>query len=227
MEQYSILAGALDEVISQDINDYLATVDFSVKHEFSPKYQRRTAKLIRWRGKPYYQLICTAGRRAACIAAAVVLLCSVAMSFEDVRATVKEFFTKAFSDHIVMEAHPEAWEDDPDTIETVYEITALPDGFVLVDSVECSTYVYADYIYGEYYIDFIQYTYATFRANIDNENTEREVYFDNENQEYTVFIYKNGDISVFWTEGGYVLSIDSNLNKEEVLALCTSTKMQE
>ncbi len=223
MEQYSILARALDEVVSQDINDYLATVDFSIKHEFSAKYKRRMAKLIKRREKPYYKLICTAGRRVACIAAAVVLVFCFAMSFEDVRAAVKEFFTRVFSDHIEMEVYPEFAEDYPDTIEEVYEITELPDGFVLVDSKVYSTYAYADYVFEDYHIDFLQETNERFRAFIDNEGLQNEIYVD-VNQEYTVYNYKNGDVRIVWSEGGYVFSITSNLNKEMVLNLCRLTK---
>lgn len=227
MEQYSILARALDEVVSQDINDYLATVDFSIKHEFSAKYKRRMAKLIKRREKPYYKLICTAGRRVACIAAAVVLVFCFAMSFEGVRAAVKEFFTRVFPDHIVMEVYPEVAEDYPDTIEEVYEITELPDGFVLVESGVYSTYAYADYVFEDYYIDFLQETDERFRVYADNECTMGDKYFDENNREYVIQKHENGELRIIWSENGYVFIVNSDLDKELVLDLCKSTKKKK
>ena len=226
MEQYSILAKALDEVVSQDINDYLATVDFSIKHEFSAKYKRRMAKLIKRREKPYYKLICTTGRRVACIAVAVVLVLCFAMSFESVRAAVKQFFTRVFSDYIVMEIYPEVAEDYPDTIEQVYEITELPDGFVLVDSKTYSTYAYADYVFEDYHIDFLQETYKRFHVLADNEYSIEENYTDENNQEYFLQHHANGELRIVWFYEGYVFSIDSNLDKESALDLCTLTKIK-
>lgn len=226
MEQYSILAKALDEVVSQDINDYLATVDFSIKHEFSAKYKRRMAKLIKRREKPYYKLICTTGRRVACIAVAVVLVLCFAMSFESVRAAVKQFFTRVFSDHIVMEVDPEVAEDYPDTIEEVYEITELPDGFVLVDSGVYSTCVYADYVFEDYYVDFLQETYGRFHALADNQNLESETYIGENNRKYYIQYHESGELRIVWIYDGYIFSVDSNLDKEAVLYLCKSIKMK-
>lgn len=226
MEQYSILAKALDDVMTKELNEYLAAVDFSVEHRFSEKFERRMERLIKRREKPYYKLICTAGRRAVCIAAAVVIAFGFAMSFESVRAAVKEFFTKVFSDHITLEVYPEFAENDPDTIEEVYEITELPEGFELVDSETCSTYAYADYVFEDYHIDFLQETKQRFHISLDNEYSEPEVYVDQTGQEYWIQFHEGGNIYILWEMDGYIFVIDSNLDKDAVINLCMSTKLK-
>ncbi len=226
MEQYSILAKALDDFMTKELNEYLAAVDFSVEHRFSEKFERRMERLIKRREKPYYKLICTAGRRAVCIAAAVVIAFGFAMSFESVRAAVKEFFTKVFSDHITLEVYPEFAENDPDTIEEVYEITELPEGFELVDSETCSTYAYADYVFEDYHIDFLQETKQRFHISLDNEYSEPEVYVDQTGQEYWIQFHEGGNIYILWEMDGYIFVIDSNLDKDAAINLCMSTKLK-
>ena len=226
MEQYSILAKALDDFMTKELNEYLAAVDFSVEHRFSEKFERRMERLIKRREKPYYKLICTAGRRAVCIAAAVVIAFGFAMSFESVRAAVKEFFTKVFSDHITLEVYPEFAENDPDTIDEVYEITELPEGFELVDSETCSTYAYADYVFEDYHIDFLQETKQRFHISLDNEYSEPEVYVDQTGQEYWIQFHEGGNIYILWEMDGYIFVIDSNLDKDAAINLCMSTKLK-
>lgn len=226
MEQYSILARALDDVMTEELNAYLTSVDFSVEHRFSEKFERRMQKLIKRREKSYYKLICTAGRRAACAAAVMVLALGFAMSFESVRASVKEFFTKKFSDHIVLEVSPEHVRSAPDTIEEIYEITELPEGFELADSFEHPTSVYTGYIFEEYYIDFNQNTKATYRISLDNEHSVLETYVNDSGQEYLIHQSQSGRLCVIWSENGYIFEIKSNLDKETVINLCRSTKMR-
>ncbi len=226
MEQYSILEKVLDDVLTQELDEYLTAVDFSVEYRFSEKFERRMERLIKRREKPYYKLICTAGRRAVCIAAAMVIAFGFAMSFESVRAAVKEFFTRVFSDHIVMEVYPEFAEDDPDMIEEIYEITELPEGFALVDSEVCSTYAYEIYVFEEYYIDFRQTTRASYHISLDNEHSAFETYVDASGQEYLIHQSQSGNLCVIWNENSYILEMKSNLDKETVLNLCASTKVK-
>ncbi len=226
MEQYSILARALDDVMTEELNAYLASVDFSVEHRFSEEFERRMQKLIKRREKSYYKLICTAGRRAACTAAVVVLALGFAMSFECVRASVKEFFTKNLSDHIILEVSPEHVRSAPETIEEIYEITELPEGFELVDSLEYPTSAYAGYIFEEYYIDFSQNTKATYRISLDNEHSVLETYVDASGQEYLIHHSQSGRLCVIWSENGYIFEIKSNLDEKTVMDLCRSTKIK-
>ncbi len=227
MEQYLILAKALDDVLTQELDEYLAAVDFSIEYNFSAKFERRMEELIKRREKLYYRLISTAGRRAVCIAAAVILVLCFAMSFESVRAAVKEFFTRVFSDHIVMEVYPEVAENYSDKIVEVYEITDLPDGFELIDSGIYTTCVYADYVFEDYHISFLQETKRRFHVALDNEYSESEVFVNETGQEYRIQFHQDGNIRIIWDKDGYLFSIDSNLNRETVLDLCMSTKKKD
>ncbi len=226
MGKYSILAKALDDVMTEELDEQLASVDHSVEHSFSEEFEQRMQKLIRQRNNPCYRLICTAGRRAACVAAAVVLSLSFTMSFESVRATVKEFFTRDVSDHVILEVSPEFVQDAPDTLEELYEITELPEGFVLEYSDEFPTSASADYVFEDYYIMFKQTIKATYRISLDNEHSVLETYVDDSGQEYLLHLSDAGNIRVIWSKNGYILDIASNLDKETVMDLCKSTKIK-
>ena len=68
-------------------------------------------KLIRRRNKPYFNLICTGGRRAACIAAVVIILSASSLSVEAVREAVHDFFMSIFEDHTAVSVNSDTEKD--------------------------------------------------------------------------------------------------------------------
>lgn len=99
MDNYSILSRAIGEAFEPKLDEFIDSVNFDVNAEFSEKFERKMDKLIRRRNKPYFNLICTGGRRAACIVAAIIILSASSLSVEAVREAVNDFFMSIFGDH--------------------------------------------------------------------------------------------------------------------------------
>ena len=99
MDNYSILSRAIGEAFEPKLDEFIDSVNFDVNAEFSEKFERKMDKLIRRRNKPYFNLICTGGRRAACIAAVIIILSASSLSVEAVREVVHDFFMSIFGDH--------------------------------------------------------------------------------------------------------------------------------
>lgn len=157
MDNYSILSKAIGDTFEPQLDEFIDSVNFDVNAEFSEKFERKMDKLIRRRNKPYFNLICTGGRRAACIVAAIIILSASSLSVEAVREVVHDFFMSIFGDHTAVSVSINTEKDYPVTIEEEYAISNLPDGFELSDYNRDSGTIFAAYFYGDKYIFFEQF----------------------------------------------------------------------
>lgn len=225
MDNYSILSRAIGEAFEPKLDEFIDSVNFDVNAEFSEKFERKMDKLIRRRNKPYFNLICTGGRRAACIAAVVIILSASSLSVEAVREAVHDFFMSIFEDHTAVSVNSDTEKDYQATIEEEYAISNLPDGFELSDYNRDSGTIFAAYFYGDKYIFFEQFVHDSYLVNFDNEHSELEYYTDESGQEYLIQS-TNHDFCIMRDNGRYILQIKSNMNKDDVLELCKSTKLK-
>ena len=225
MDNYSILSRAIGEAFEPKLDEFIDSVNFDVNAEFSEKFERKMDKLIRRRNKPYFNLICTGGRRAACIVAAIIILSASSLSVEAVREAVNDFFMSIFGDHTVVSVNNATEKDYPATIKEEYAISNLPDGFELSDYNRDSGTIFAAYYNGDKYILFEQIVHCAYTDNLDNEHSELEYYTDESGQEYLIH-NTDHDYCFTWDNGEYILKITSNLDKNDMLELCKSTKLK-
>ena len=183
------------------------------------------SKLIKRQRKPYFKLISTAGRRAACIVAAVLIFSASALSVEAVRNAVFDFISKIFSDHNVVTVESGTDSGYPETIEKEYYISELPNGFKETDRMKSNVAIDIFYSNNEKYVAFSQHTKSDFEQYIDNENTKfTEV---EESGSIYMTLINESDITYIWDNGEYIFIVQSNLDKDTVLNLCKSTKVKK
>lgn len=131
---------------------------------------------------------------------------------------------KELNDHV--EVMIESIDDNLELIQDEYVITDIPEGFEMTyyNSDECSI----DYNYqkGNYSIKFLQAPVDIFNINLDNEHSEIEHSIDSDGQEYIIRT-SSDSCTYVWSNGEYAFQIYSNLNKNEVLELCRSTKIKK
>ena len=116
--------------------------------------------------------------------------------------------------------------DYPETIEEEYYISALPEGFEITNAVRTDNSIDISHFRGEEYILFSQYAKSKYKQNYDNERTVSQEFTDEDGQKYLVFVNDN-NFTYIWDNGRYILEITSNLNKDELLKLCKSTKVKK
>lgn len=206
-----------DKLMSEEIPNY----------ETSAKFEKKMQKLIKSQRKPYFKLISTGGRRAACIIAAVVVLSVSSLSVKAVRKTVLEFILNPVSDgEAEITTSVYGVDNYPNTIEEEYYISEIPEGF------ECDLYdkceAWVDYSYtndeGDYIV-FRQEIKDVFGGVYDIEHSVFYEYTDDDGQKY--LIHECGSqYSIIWENGKYIFIIGSNLDKEEILDLCRSIKIK-
>lgn len=217
MNQYPNLSHAIEKVFEARVDAFMSQLEPDPGIILSDKVERKLQKLVKRRDKSYYPLICTIGRRIACIAAIIIIFSLSAMSIKPVRATVIEFFTEVFPRYIHIST-----QNDELTITTnrlVEHSINLPAGFKLSETHSSDNSVSKFYIAEDKYIEINQINAEHFSANYDNERTTAEKCTDESGQTYTI-LKSDSDFTVIWKNADYVYSIKSNLTISEILDLC-------
>lgn len=219
------LLQAIENVFNKRFERDMEEFRSTPPHVFSEKHNKKMAKLIKRQRKPYFKLICTTGRRVACIIVAIVAIAASTLSVKAVREAIFNFITRTFSDHTVVTFESGTAEGCPETIEEEYYISDLPEGFERVDYSKIDTSVVSFYFNNDDYIIFSQYAKKYYKTNYDNEQTTLTTNYSTESQDYLVF-ESNEDATFIWDNGSYILSIQSNLDKNTIQELCESTKIK-
>ena len=121
-------------------------------------------------------------------------------------------------------------EGVPKVIEKIYELTEIPDGYVLAETSGGLGYTYFSYTYESedwYSIYFAQYTRGDFNLHIDNEQNE---ILKTEIMGMNVLITSVKDdnnilTEIFWDRNDYILEISANLPLDETAKLLKSAKI--
>ncbi|MBR1662994.1 MAG: DUF4367 domain-containing protein [Ruminococcus sp.] len=224
MDSKAIIGNAMEEVLAEEFAEYINDLPLYTEHQFSERHNRKMNKLIKRQRKPYFSMISTAGRRAACVIVAFVVLSASALSVRAIREAFFDFITSIFSDHSVVTVESGTDSGYPETIEEEYYISALPEGFEKAGDERTGNSIDISYFRENDYILFTQYTKSCYEQNYDNEYTEYKEHIDGD-EKYLV-IENEYDTTYIWDTGKYIFTIQSNLNKDSILKLCKSTKIK-
>ena len=214
---------ALQELFDEQTAELLQDIERCEEHIFSRRHEKKMQKLFKRQRKPYFKLVCSASRRAACIAAAIVIVSASSMSVKAVRETVFEFFTSAFSDHQVISTDTGSNDGYPKTIEEEYRISKLPQGFKQQYHNRTETMVDIPYYSSDSRIMFTQFTKDSFEI-IFTDEAKTEEFADADGQKYQVVITEHETVYI-WDNGRYVFMVSGDLDKETMLDLCRSVKV--
>ena len=228
MECNELFLQALEETYDDEFENYMSSLEerYGCEHIFGNKHNREMAKLIKRQRRPYFKLISTAGRRAACIIVAFIVMSASALSVKAIREAFFDFISNIFSDHSVVTTESGTDKGYPTNIEEEYYISELPDGFEEMDKGKTDNSIDISYFRNDEYILFTQYTKSAYEQNYDNENNNYEEYEDADGTKYLVII-NDYESTYIWDNGHYIFVIGSNLDKNDILELCKSTKTKD
>lgn len=225
MTDCSLYLEALQKVFNEEFEKDMNELDQMEDHVFSVKHEKKMKKLIKRQKKPYFKLICTGGRRAACIIAAIIILSASALSVEAVRKAIFDFIISVFSDHNVITVEEGTDSGYPETIEEEYYISELPEGFVQLQYDKSPVSINSLYCKDKTCVFFYQTVKSKFNKYFDNEHSQVFETITYKEQIYLVS-ESNGLVIYIWDNEKYVFEIHSNLDKDFVLKLCNSTKIK-
>ena len=225
MTDCSLYLEALQKVFNEEFEKDMNELDQMEDHVFSVKHEKKMKKLIKRQKKPYFKLICTGGRRAACIIVAIIILSASALSVEAVRKAIFDFIISVFSDHNVITVEEGTDSGYPETIEEEYYISELPEGFDLSNEITSDTLIKKAYTKEDKKIYLQQRVKNDYKYYYDNELHQNTSTYIEGNIEYYI-IETSDDILIFWDNGRYIFELYCNLDKFAALNLCISTKIE-
>ena len=171
---------------------------------FSPAFEKKMDKEIRRRKHSYFRIFNTAAKRAASIAAILVLLLTVSLSVEAIRTPLTNMVKLIFSDHVELEAEGDVAEE----IVNIYGITELPEGFVLTNSSENNVKVHREYENDEgVLIWFAQWATELQYNTIDTEHTDTQTLDVDGTDVFVVVSRRESITAVYWFADGYAFDI--------------------
>lgn len=216
----NILSKALSDAL---IDEYIGSVPEIVQpHEFSEKFEKKMKKLISRREKPYYKIINTAGKRAACVAVIIAVATAAIFSVEAIRVAFLDFVTNIFEKFSVVE--PVNVDETPLVIEDIYVITYGLSGYSVIKEINSELINCISYSNGDETIDYFQYVKHKF-SNIlwNTEDTlVNEIYI---NGKQAIYYIDNNDFkTIIWDNGDYIFVICANIDSEMLINIAESVK---
>ncbi len=225
MKNCSVLAEALQEVVEQNIFEYIQQIDMDEEYIFSPKFEKKMQKLIASRKKSYFNLVCTTSRKIACIMVACTVL-GIGTLNADALGQFCDFIVRhfAFHDEIILESS----SDLTTTIEKEYVLGNIPKGFVLKDYQKEDGSIYYSYKDSKNgFIIFFQHSKDNYICRFDTTRSTQSEFIDDDGTKYLIYTIDSGktdnaDHAVIWQNEEYVFEIYSNLSEKEMINLSKS-----
>ena len=138
-------------------------------HEFSARFEKKMQRLIRKERQFYFPLVKTPIRRAVTVILTLIaVLTATVMSVGALREPFVHFIMEIFDTHTRVQSLD--YENVPMFIDTLYEITELPEGMELTESEGIDEYaasVFQEYRNETGYIYFNQYAKNSYKQNVN------------------------------------------------------------
>ena len=187
-------------------------------------YENYMNNLIRRSKNPFQRNFNTVGRRVAGIVAAMLIAFSCSMTVKAVREPVVEFFTNIYEKFVELFFGEDDIAKAPDTIETVYTLGFIPDGyevdrFIIDDSATSMLWRNAQG-------DMIVLSQGVLDGSFTVDVEESDYDIINWNGKRIAYTEKYGIKSFFWNsiEYEFSLTISDNISDTEAFALIESLK---
>ena len=182
-----------------EIRAFEALPDVDIVH--SKEYNDRVEEIISGDLKARHKTVRTP-RRIAALIIVTMLLASLAVTAVAFRKELKSFFVEVFDSFTWLTSVPE--EEAPETIEKVYTISTVPDGFVLIDE-SCNEKIAQTLWFRDSDMLCLEQAVIGGSVGADMENAEQSITKVGEFEAFKT--YKNNLYSLTWSDGEYVFCI--------------------
>lgn len=219
-----------EEILQEALRQYSATYcdEFPPTEDdvhLSEDYQRKMEKLIQRSKNPFQRYFNTVGRRVAGIAAAILIFFGCSMTVSAVRKPVVEFLMNITGKYAWLLFDESFTQSGPNTIEVVYTLDAVPEGYELTDAKTFEKFV--DFVWRNQNDEFIHFSQHTLKNKFvyDLEEAKYEIVISETGQKI-FFLEKNEVKSFHWTTSDYVfdLSVSGEYSMDACLNMIKSIK---
>lgn len=208
----------LEEAFQRSNSDFLNSIELAPEEDvyFSPRYEKKMARLIKRRKRPYWKFINTMGKKVIAITIVIIMLFGLSMTAEAVRKPVIGFIVDVFEKFSELFIEKSETQNTPGKIEKIYTLTGLPDEYeeilFKIDDIRVET----KWSNGDNIITLYQ-TVLNAKITFDTEKSDAtQIFIDG-----TEAFYKcNGQTAqLFWIDGSYIFIIEcSDFASQNILA---------
>lgn len=213
----------LKEVLSEVwLQEY--TIPEETAHEFSSRHCEKMQKIFsrKFGRMSHKRTKKLSVRKRVLIACVMIFLASCGIVAG--AAVYNSFSHKDYSDHTELFAVNA--ENCPKTIEYVYYLPEIPEGYILSEQIISVKSVYTTYFKNNRGMTFEQYVKEDYYKYFDNERSASEE-FEIDNHTAIYWYVKNSKSnfgSVVWDHGDYILEVGGDFTKDELVELLKSVK---
>ena len=188
----------------------------------SPAYIKRMERLMKWQKRSCWKYVNTVGKRIAMIAVVIALAFGLSMSVCAVRKPVVEFFVNMYEKFVEFFYDDDVSAKAPSTIETVYTLGYVPEGYEL-ESCNINK-LYTTFIWENDMGEQITFSQSILDGNnlLDYENTDYEIVYI---EDIKIALANKNEVKYcFWNceEYRYSLIVSKTLSFDIVILLINS-----
>ena len=171
----------------------------------SPAYIKRMERLMKWQKRSCWKYVNTVGKRIAMIAVVIALAFGLSMSVSAVREPVVKFFVHIYERFVEFFYDDDVVTKAPSTIETVYTLGYVPEGYELESCEIGKTMVV--FIWTNSAGEQVVFSQKVLTANdlIDYENADYEIVYSKGTK--ILFVRKNNKKSYYWNSEEYFFTL--------------------
>jgi hypothetical protein len=213
----------LEEALRRCCSDYCDQYPrYEGEIDLGDDYENYMNNLIKRSKNPFPRYFNSVGRRVAGIVAAILIVFSCSMAVSAVRGPVAEFLVDVYAEFIKIYFGDDDIAKAPKTLETIYTLGVIPDGYEMGES-----------FVGTYMTNLTWINENGDRLALSQDVLGGSLILDAEGTNYDVVEWNNKKIVCaekygrrffFWnsTEYAFTLTVSSDISVEEVLALIDS-----
>lgn len=184
----------------------------------STRYKKRMDRLIRRQKQPCWKYVNTVGKRVAVFVLAIAITFVLSMSVAAVREPVVEFFVNVYEKFVEFFYGEDDIAKAPDTIETVYTLGYVPEGYEL-ESCNLNK-LYTTFVWTNDTGNRIVFSQGVLGAwnQLDNENSNYEILYMNDLS--VAYIDKKYNQYYYWHAADYNFSlfVSDDIITQEIVA---------
>lgn len=205
------------------LEEYSGMDNITGEHRFSRAFEKKIRDSI-LATEPASEPMIRPGRLSWRLVFAATILFSVGFCLGAAQMPIHDLILRLTGKQSEIILSSETW-DGRIGLGRIYTLTAIPEGYQLINSYMDSDHSTSFYSNGTNTFAFSQYRESVYKDVYINSRAESEYITDENGQEY-LFLIDTESMSVTWHKDEYVFLIYGTIDKNAALNLCKSAKFK-
>lgn len=216
----------LQQALLEISKNYLENLELAPEEDisFSPKLERRMARLLKAKRKPRRNLINAPCKKAIAACLSIIVFAGAIMGCKKIREPIVEFFSDVYEKFTEFFFGDEDKETASKVIDEVHMPTYLPEGYELVEDISFTNEPKEVCIIWKNENDDKIFLYQNVLTNNLILDTENATLTTIDSDSKIAIIQKDNHTYAFWNDRIYSYMLVCNLSEDELIKIVKSIK---